>query len=261
MSLNNKDMFGLHNFRGSCWVNACIQSIFRIPEVKERYSTGEIDTTNPVDVGLHLIWKSEGKEGLKEFFHSVRTATMPAGQGIGDSNELLLYLCDKLPFLDALCRFKIAEQVKCTCDFSQLKEDTITEFELHPVRRQTPISECITNSVIVEKLEDWKCDKCSLKGNATKQRLIGSFPKIMVFRVTSQNSSLQYSSVLVLNSKTYYLMSVISHNGGHWWSYSREMPPGKPWYTFNDMSVVQHKPNEYPMSETMKVLIYYRLEE
>ena len=31
---------------------------------------------------------------------------MPAGQGIGDSHELLVHLCDKLSYLDQLFRFK-----------------------------------------------------------------------------------------------------------------------------------------------------------
>jgi ubiquitin C-terminal hydrolase len=254
-------MFGLQNFAGSCWVNACLQGIFRIPEVKDRYEKETIDKENPVDLSLNTIWNSQGKQGLRDFFQSVRTATMPAGQGIGDSNELLIYLCDKLPYLDKICRFKTADQIKCSCGFTSLKEDSVIEFELHPTRRKTPISECISAAVSCEKLQDWKCDKCSESGLATKQKLIGSFPKVMIFRVTSTNTSLQYSSVLVLNSKKYYLVSVISHNGGHWWAYSREMPPGKPWFTLNDTNVREHTPTEFPMSETMKVLIYYRLEE
>jgi ubiquitin C-terminal hydrolase len=256
------NMFGLNNFSGSCWVNACIQGIFRIPELNERYTKETHDRNNPVDSSLCAIWNSHGRVGLKEFFVAARTATMPAGRGIGDSNELLTYLCDKLPFLDTLCRFKIAETVKCSlCDFSQTREDSLTEFELHPTTRQAPIANCIVAAVTPEKIEGWKCDKCSQIGGGVKQRLIGSFPKIMVFRVTSVGTSLQYSSVLVLNSKKYYLMSVISHNGGHWWAYSREMPPGKPWFTLDDTRVRQHSANEFPMSETMKVLIYYRIEE
>jgi ubiquitin C-terminal hydrolase len=255
-------MFGLNNFRGSCWVNACLQGIFRIPEVQERYTSGSPDPENPIDVSLNTIWNSGGKSGLNEFFQSVRTAVMPAGQGIGDSHELLVYLCDKLPFLDKLCRYKIAEQVKCSlCDFSQIREDTIGEYELHPTKRMTPLAECVANSVTLENLSDWKCDKCGKVGGGTKQKLIGSFPKVMSFHKVTQGTSIQYSSVLVLNSKNYYLMSVLAYNGGHWWAYARDMPPGKNWYTFNDTQVREHKHNEFPMTETMKVLIYYRLDE
>jgi ubiquitin C-terminal hydrolase len=258
--INN--MFGLNNFAGSCWVNACLQGIFRLPELIDRYSDGTYDKENPVDASLNTIWNSQGKDGLREFFKAVRNATMPAGQGIGDSNELLVYLCDKLPALDKLCRYTVAEKLHCSlCDFTQTKEDSIIEFDLHPLKRQTPIGNCIVDSMVPEKLEDWKCDKCSQKGGATKQRLIGTFPKVMVFRNTSMGSSLQYSSVLVLNSKKYYLLSVISHNGGHWWSYAREMPPGRPWFTLDDTRVMEHTPTQFPLSESMRVLIYYRLDE
>jgi len=255
-------MFPLHNFSGSCWVNACLQGIFRIPEVGDRYTREIHDKNNAVDNSLNTIWNSKGQQGLKEFFSAARTGTMPAGQGIGDSNELFIYLCDKLPFLDELCRFKIAEHVKCEgCSFSQYRRDSVVEFQLHPTKRLTPIAECISNAVKVEKLEDWKCDGCSKIGEGTKQQLIESFPKIMVFRMTPQGTSIQYSSLLVINSKKYYLMSVVSHTGGHWFTHAREMPPGKPWFTLDDTRIRQHSPNEFPISEMMRLLIYYRLEE
>jgi ubiquitin C-terminal hydrolase len=260
--MRRKDnMFGLHNFSGSCWVNACLQGIFRIPEVIDRYTREIHDHENTVDSSLNKIWNSQGRDGLKDFFLASRTATMPAGQGIGDSNELLVHFTKTLPYFNTLCEFKIAEQLKCSCGFSQIREDVATEYELHPAQHNTPITECIGKAVQPELLDDWKCDQCSECGKATKQALIGSFPKVMVFRITSQNSSLQYSSVLVINSNKYYLLAVISHTGGHWFTYAREMPPGKPWYTLDDTRVRQHSPNEFPMSQMTKVLIYYRLEE
>jgi ubiquitin C-terminal hydrolase len=258
---NQHNMFGLNNYAGSCWVNACLQGIFRIPEVIERYTKETHDKQNPVDVSLNTIWNSQGREGLKDFFTAARTVTMPTGEGIGDSNELLTYLCDKLPYFDELCRFKLAETTNCSCGFSVIKEDSQIELDLHPARRQTPISECIMAEVTPEKLDDWKCDKCLRIDGAVKQKLIGTFPKIMVFQATTPKASIQYSSQLVINSNKYYLLSVISFTGGHWFAHSREMPPGKPWFTLDDTRVRQHSPNEFPMSEMMRVLIYYRLEE
>lgn len=255
-------MFGLANFRGSCWVNACLQGIFRIPELKTHYSENKTDHENPVDSSLDKIIKSTGKDGLKDFFNSVRTELMPAGQGVGDSHELLVYLCDKLPFLDELCRFKVAELIKCnSCDYTNTKEDSVIEFTLQPKRRAVPISECIAESVTPHTNTDWKCEKCSKLGS-TQQLLIGTFPKVMIFHITSVNrTSLQYSSILVMNKVKYCLISVISYSGSHWWAYTRDMPPGKPWYTIDDTRIQEHRPNEFPMSETMRVLIYYRLDE
>lgn len=254
-------MFPLNNYAGSCWVNACLQGVYRIPEVIDRYTREIHDKENTIDNSLSTIWNSKGRDGLKDFFLAAKTATMPAGEGVGDSNELLVYLCDKLPFLDSLCRFKTAEELKCQCGFKQTKEDSYIEYDLHPNKMNMPITDCIIQTVQPELLEGWKCDKCSETGKATRQSLIGTFPKVMIFRITSVKSSLQYSSVLVVNSKKYYLLSVISHTGGHWFTYAREMPPGKPWFTLDDTRVRQHNEKEFPMSQMTKVLIYYRLEE
>jgi ubiquitin C-terminal hydrolase len=112
-------MFGLHNFSGSCWVNSCLQALFRIPEVQTKYSDENSD--NKIDESLQTIWKSKGEQGLKEFFDSVKTVTMPAGDSIGDAHELFQYLCDKLKFLDDICRFKIADTISPEVDIENLK--------------------------------------------------------------------------------------------------------------------------------------------
>ena len=253
-------MFGLKNFRGSCWVNTCLQAIFRIPEVQQRYTSQEYDKDNIIDSCLYKIWNSKGEEGLKEFFDSVRTAVMPAGNGIGDSHELLVYLCDKLPYLDQLCRFKMADSITCnSCKYKDIKDDSILEFSIDTTNKSIPLTDCIMNAVIPNVIDEWKCEKCNKMG-CTKQQLIGSFPKVMMFHKVSTQGSVEYSSILVLNSKQYALTSVSCYNGAHWWSYGRNMPPGSKWYTIDDTRITEHTPRQFPVSPTMRLLIYYRLE-
>jgi uncharacterized UBP type Zn finger protein len=253
-------MFGLRNFRGSCWVNSCLQSVFRIPEVQERYNSQTFDKDNPIDECLCKIWNSKGEYGLKEFFDSVRTTFMPAGRDIGDAHELLTYLCDKLPYLDELCRFKMADSITCnSCKHRDLKEDSVVEFSLDSANKGIPLTDCIINTVTPITIEEWKCDKCNQLG-CTKQQLIGSFPKVMMFHKVSTQGSVEYSSILVLNSKQYALVSVSCYNGSHWWAYGRNMPPGSSWYTIDDTRLQEHGPKQFPVSSTMRLLIYYRLE-
>jgi len=92
-------MFGLQNFRGSCWVNTCIQAVLRIPEVQEQVFQ-EMNTTLPIFWTKLFTRFGLQKENmvLEDFFEYVRLDTLPAGRDIGDSHELLMYLCDKLPF-------------------------------------------------------------------------------------------------------------------------------------------------------------------
>jgi len=253
-------MFGLQNFRGSCWVNACLQCIFRIPEVQVRYNKKEYDKENLIDECLCRIWNSKGETGLKEFFESVKTHNLPAGDNIGDSHELMQYLCDKLPFLDEICRFKIADSIQCkSCDYKEIKEDSVIEYSLGCSENNKALVDCIADTVKINEISDWKCEKCSQLG-CNKQQLIGKFPQVMVFHKVSVPGSINYPSILSINKNKYALLSVASYNGAHWWAYGREMPPGSPWFTLDDNTVQNHGPKQFPISTRMRVMIYYRLE-
>jgi len=247
-------MFGLQNFRGSCWVNAALQTIFRFPDVQARYNAGTFEKSNKIDECLYNIWNSKGTVGLRDFFEAVRTEVMPAGQGIGDSHELLTYLCDKLPFLDAMCRFKIVNSIECvSCKNKTMREETTINFSLMEGRNQ-PIATCIENTVKPYTIADWTCDKCKQKG-AVSQQLIGSFPKYMIFHL-SMDSNVNYSSILMFNKRKYALLSVVCYNGSHWWTYGRDKA-GSSWYVFDDQNVVDHGPKQFPISNTTRMLIYY----
>jgi ubiquitin C-terminal hydrolase len=77
--------------------------------------------------------------------------------------------------------------------------------------------------------------------------------------VTSLKSTVTYSSILTLNGMTYALFAVICFDGGHWWTYGRDLPPGKPWVCYNDAHVRSHGPNQFPLHDNMRLLMYYRL--
>jgi ubiquitin C-terminal hydrolase len=253
--------FGLRNQRGSCWVNATLQALFRLPEVQDRYENDKADENNPVDLSLQEIWCSRGDEGLKALYECVKTALMPAGEGIGDSHELLEFLCDKLPFLDKLCRFKMSHQVKCSnCDYSDLRTDSLIEFSVTPTAKKQGLISCIGQSVQPVSIPDWTCEKCKGKG-CTKQLLMATFPDVFVFHCTTLNTSVSYSPLLNINANRYALSSVVCFNGGHWWAYGRPQPPGSSWVEFDDQRVQDHGPNNFPLSDTMRLLFYYRLKE
>jgi ubiquitin C-terminal hydrolase len=255
-------MFGLHNYRGSCWVNAALQAFFCIPEVQLRYNTDTFDTKNIVDQCLYTIWKTKGEHGLKDFFEAVRTDTMPAGLDIGDSHELFQYLCDKLPFLDELCRFKIAHSMVCkSCSKKSIREDSVIEFSFDSVSGlHVPLADCISKTVEPYDVDEWECESCKSKGG-TRQQLIGTFPKCMLFHAPLSDSTIDYSSIMILNKKRYALSSVVCYNGAHWWTYARNMPPGSSWYSLDDTNIREHSPKQFPVSNTMRMLIYYRLDE
>jgi ubiquitin C-terminal hydrolase len=265
-------MFGLKNYRGSCWVNACLQGIFMIPEVRKRYMTNAHDEENLIDKCLSIIFKSKGEDGLKQLFEVVKAKHINPGNDIGDSHELLMFLCDKLPFLDELCRFKVGNSMHCKkCNKTEITESSVSEYSLTDVKNGEMLTETILRSVQPFQNDEWRCSLTAdpsddevvevCKGTSgTTQLLIGSYPKVMIFHIFPVNLTINYSSILILNKKEYALTSVICYNGSHWWTYGRDMPPGTDWYILDDLRVVKHGPKQFPVSSNMRILIYYRLE-
>lgn len=250
-------MFGLQNFRGSCWVNSALQALFSCPLVEKRYENKEnIDKENPYDVCLESIYRNKGEAGLKDFFECVKTSYLPAGENIGDAHELLVHLCDKLPWLDKEFRYEIAEEVSCkNCEYKDLRKTSVIDLHLNPSRHQLPILDAITEYVQPQEISDWKCEKC-VKQGCTKRVLFTTFPRILMI----WSSPIDYCSFLVVNGKKYYLYAVICFNGGHWWTYARKLPPGNPWYILNDRHVRQTTSTKFPVDRAMRVLLYFLYE-
>lgn len=249
--------FGLPNVRGSCWVNAALQSIFSTPLMKDH----EADPKNPVDVYLTSLYKSGGKQHLKDLFESIKTSYIPAGDTIGDSHELIVHLCDKLPWLDKAFRFKVGNQIICkTCGTKKIKEDSVLEINLTPMRPNVPILECLQDFIKPNEIDGWDCDVCKEKRTCISQTLFGQFPKILMIHRTPVAASMTYSAVLVINNLKYVLFAVVCFNGGHWWMYARNLPPGQPWHELNDSLVRPMAANQFPVAGTMRILLYFLVE-
>jgi ubiquitin C-terminal hydrolase len=249
--------FGLPNVRGSCWVNAALQAIYSLPQMKDHVA----DPDNPIDVHLTTLYTSNGTSNLKDLFQCVKTSYMPAGDTIGDSHELIVHLCDKLPWLDKLLRFKVGNRIECKgCKTHRIKEDSVLEINVTPTKRQTPILEALQEFIRPAEIEAWDCEACKSNQTCTSQIMFGGFPKILMIHRTSVGSTMTYSSVLVINGHTYALFAVVCFNGGHWWTYARPMPPGQHWYELNDTSVKQMPANHFPVAGTMRILLYFLVE-
>jgi ubiquitin C-terminal hydrolase len=244
----NNSMFGLRNFRGSCWVNACLQAFYRLPETQKRYEQSQ--TTEP-DSALQTIWKSKGETGLESFFDTVKQVNLPVGRNIGDSHELFHYLCDQMNWLDSLCRFKIADVVRCqNCKNENVKHDTQIEMNVHPTKPGMTMLECLRENVTPIIIPDWLCDKCNQNG-CEKQLLMVSFPKVLMIHLTSMGNPISYGTQFKLNNREYKLSSILCYNGSHWWCHSNI---GNEWYTFDDQRVSIH---DVRTTTQMRVLIYF----
>lgn len=217
---------------------------------------------NPVESCLAELWGSHGEEGLNAFYQCVKVSPhMPAGEDIGDSHELLKFLWDKVPVLDKLVRYKVAHVTRCThCSYTLTNHDTVTEFTVAPTKPKHSISEAIAEAVTPQSVTDWTCDECKQKG-CTRQLLLGSFPQVLVLHCVSPRTTATYGAQLVLNEHKYALFAVICFNGGHWYTYGRNLPPGQPWAEYNDAIVRSYDPSFFPLADTMRLLMYYRIQE
>ena len=255
--------FGLRNKNGSCWINAALQSIFRIPDVQKRFEEDEEDRSNPVEVCLAEIYGSRGDEGLNAFYECVKVSPhMPAGESIGDSHELIEFLCDKVPFLDKLLRFRVANVIKCShCVYSETQKDTMIEFSIPPTQRKQTVSDAIIEAVKPLEISDWTCEKCKERG-CKKQLLLAEFPQVMMFHQTSVDRvTVEYTPVLLVNKIKYALFAVVCFTGGHWFTWGRNLPPGQPWSRFDDAHVQNYAANFMPQDDRMRLLMYYRINE
>jgi ubiquitin C-terminal hydrolase len=247
-------MFGLPNHRGSCWVNAALQGLFSCPPLEEHYSKREnVDRETPIDVCLESVYRTKGNSGLRDLFDCIKTTYMPAGENIGDSHELITHLCDKLPWLDKYFRFDIGDKITCNnCGVSEFRKTSTLDTHLMPSKRGIPLLEAIQEHVRPTVIDEWKCEKCRGLG-CTKQLMFGSFPKIFMI----WSDPIEYSSLLILNGKKYYLFGVICFNGGHWWTYARKLPAGNPWHILDDTRVQQMDSHKFPVDSAMRVLLYF----
>jgi len=221
------------------------------------YKDNKPEAENQVDVALHAVYMSKGAAGLKELYGSIRTTYMPAGLNIGDSHELIVHMCDKLPWLDKAFRFEIGDRIECShCKDVQVKTDTTIDLHLMPSKPRIPLLQAIQEYIQPHTIADWKCEKCNMLG-CTKQVMFGGFPKTLMIW---SSTPVEYSSVVVINSKPYVLFGVVCFNGGHWKTYARKLPPGNPWTVLDDQTVMSMDARKFPLDTTMRVLLYFLTE-
>lgn len=251
--------FGLRNSNGSCWINAALQAVFRIPDFQTFLEDDDVQK-NDVEDALTEIWASSGDEGLRALYESARVlSNMPAGDDIGDSHEFIQFLCDKVPVLDKLMRFKVANVIRCQhCDYKDTHVDSMNEFSITPVTPKQSLSSAIVDTFKVHTIDDWTCEKCQNKGCGT-QLVVAELPQVMAIHQVSHQHSVAYTPILIINKNTYHLSSIVCFTGGHWLTWGRNLGTEKEWRRFDDKNVQSSE--LFPQDPRMRLLVYYRINE
>ena len=241
--------FGLPNINGSCWVNGALQTFFACPAVRAYYSK-QTEHEDDLNKALYTVFSTQGREGLPAIFDAVRNHYMPAGKSIGDSHELLLFLCDKLPWLEKQVQFKIADAITCSsCSKLSMQHDHASELAIYPSKPDMTFLDAMLEVFQPQTIEGWKCESCNARG-CTKQTMFESFPKVLL--VHNIANPVRYSSVLNMNGHKFVLHAVLCYNGIHWWTYARI--DGN-WFRLDDSRVTDIK--HLPITNAMRVLLYF----
>lgn len=245
-------MFGITNIGGSCWINACLQGLFTIPQVKDRYSSST-ELQNNLDSCLKNIWSSRASiSSLAALFPEITTKTTPAGRGIGDSHELFVIMCDKLPFLDNLCSFETANVIKCSCGNQSIHKHKSNNLFIHTSGKLTDSILASTNPEKIDSYSD--CSICSATtktvSGCVNRFIMCTFPDLLVINILP-NTNVQFGSEITLNQNKYELISVICNSGGHWFGYYNH---GK-WMLGDDTNVTETGVN---IRSHVRVLFYIK---
>jgi ubiquitin C-terminal hydrolase len=138
------------------------------------------------------------------------------------------------------------------------------QLNLHPTMTRMDVYDCMrehTKDEILSGTEQWKCDKCACKVNATKRITIALPPRVLVFqlkRFPSANKKdtrfvdfpihglkldCMYPTDQIVQHQeyTYSLVSIVDHvgkgiSGGHYYAYCKN---GSNWFKYDDSLVTK----------------------
>ena len=143
--------------------------------------------------------------------------------------------------------------IHCTCGFSQANIEVFTSVNLEvPEKKQDDpslsIVDLLNNYTSVEKVDHWKCDKCSKTCNASKKINIWDAPDVIIitlkrFKMMPNGNRVKTTVPVQVDEKfsmekDYQLVAIGQHHGsydgGH---YTAICKSTKHWLLFDDLEV------------------------
>jgi ubiquitin C-terminal hydrolase len=143
--------------------------------------------------------------------------------------------------------------IRCTCGYAQANIEVFTSINLEvPENSESPLSivDLLNNYTSIEKVDHWKCDKCSKTKNASKQINIWDDPDVIImtlkrFKMLPDGRRVKTKAPIEVDEqfaieKEYKLVSIGQHHGsydnGHYTAICK-YPKNNHWILYDDLEV------------------------
>lgn len=234
---------GFRNTGSICYFNSLIQSLLSLKSFVN-YIVNNSEKNELCKIFNSYI-NSEEKDifftsaVLKELLSQMKTNIDYIGQQ--SASEFMLLLVDKLG-ADEIFQIKYVDEITCLECNNVSKKIDISIFHNVYSMGSTNILEDM--SYKLEKLNDYKCDKCNKKTNAKKEKFLVKIPDVICFvfinKYTNNFTNISYSNNFKIqdSEEQYNLKATVEHmgslNSGHYFS---RVSRNNEFYIANDNSI------------------------
>lgn len=256
--------FGLRNIGNNCYLNSILQALYGcsifngyIAKVKSKKLQLFLDLLNNTksDIHLNILLTLRKQYSNKDNMLFIQQE---------DAGEVFLIILDYFKLLsfpaniDTIFGLDYKRILLCkNCNTSKIIKNDLTYNINIPIELEGNIIDYMLENV--EKLNDYKCDSCSISGNIIKINLLINAPYIIVvmFNKFYKKKNINFPKTFILKKKyKYKLVSDIHHFGsmnmGHY--ISRSIRYNNKIYLFNDD---HYEESDLEPAESTYMLFYH----
>ena len=225
---------GLPNNNGSCFFNSLVQCLMHISifvtQCKHKNTSPEFRNMYKLFQSYILCSVSADvlKAGYDAIVNNINSITAMSQNDVSEAFSSFIKLCEKEHNFLNLFQFRVNFKTTCdTCLEYSIKSEPYTSIPLTlgNLRGTVELNDLLRQHVLEEKIQDYKCSLCSIRGSCTRTQTYDSMPDVLVIHISRKIYNLHtneysksfmevsFSQDLQFNSTHYKLVSYSEHYG------------------------------------------------
>lgn len=264
---------GFINVGASCYFNTIIQSMLSCTSIINRLKNAK-QLSELEKIYLDLYYTIKRNQPINNILLKLynmllqqsndRRDLVKFTRGQQDAHELLLFLLDYMPNIERLFTHRYLIQIRCmNCQkIVSRRYQTNTTIEI-----ETNINNTIDTTTSIKKLhhkiEDYKCDRCSVKGSSLSIATLTMVPEIIVivFKKYQDKKNIPFDTTLYFPTANntrklkYELVAQCEHSGnmhgGHYYAVCKRQDGT---FTLNDTHT---SPSKFTSTPNTYMLFYH----